>query len=698
MKKSIMAIVTVMMMLTVAFIPVVAASHSDAEETINPPNVRDVLIEAGYSLYEVDGVEYVEIGDVEYELAFLLAGFALGFAFGTMFGKYILGSGDTSGITQEDVFRALRQGEVGKVIAVFDTAKNMAAAVLHADAELWKFTTNYWQRAAEYYVAEFWSETGSLDLDNMLDGIDLYDNIAHYIHDWSEAIDVAYNAYTKYPGTTDGWNKQGLDSIPILIKWNGGSISSGNPSDPAYSLWSDMCQYLQSSGGRNTAYIYNGPHPAGSSSEYANKIYYFGSGTATITNLDTGNQYRLNAGSNSLNSIYSESSHASNALPSGTYIFENGKQFAGPIIPSANDSGADLSGVLIFGHGSTTYYATSDMTDSVNSVRVYNSNGTVASNSSFLKYEISYIGKDGATFTEESAIYGPDNGNNGVHYDLIGNYNELIRSIEFVVSEVCEDAKAAWSIFDIMEEANSAISPSIIRTTAEDIPMSAAEYVATYIQMMIQIHDAYQRNMDAIDNGQVNINPESLALYVYGDIWKNGSLWAKNVVFTPYINNTNQSLAVGDNRWAGTGHAMIWWQGDNLSQWTGSASLSKYTYVALDKNTEIKVKQIIKNHVNVSSINLTKSNIIEYVPGSDVPVPSPDAPTARESNIAKTLMMIVFILLAILALLVIGYVLGMWIPAFIIAAILLAIGLLFPGTLVDIATGNFHFSLWGSLF
>jgi hypothetical protein len=691
MKRSIMAVAIVAMLLSVVFVPMTATvtSAATADDPYEEDDYKQKLIEMGYIFVERDGIEYAVIGDTEYELAFLV-GLAIGLAIGIIIGWKVLAPALNGSGNQEAVNKALRDGEAGKVIAALDSAKNLATAVLPADAELWRFTINYWQRAAEYYVAEFWDLNADLDMDSMLDGIDLYDNIAHYITDWSEGLDVAYNTYAAHPGNQ--WTKDHLKDMNMTISWDGGSVSGGTPiTTSSYSLWSDFSQYLRSASGKNTAYIYNGPHPAGSSSQYCDMIYYFGSGTAKITNTTTNNIYTLNAGINALNSIYNESTHASGILPSGTYTFETGKQYAGPIMPSATSSAADLSGTMVFGHDSTVYFALSDKNDSKNTVSIYNNNGTIVKESSTLRWVVSYDGQNGSS-TEVSAIFGDDPGN-AATYDLIGDYNSLITSIEYVISEVCEDAVATWAIFDIMEEANSAISPSILRSMAEDIPMSAAEYVGAAVQMMIQIHDAYERKGDAIENGSININPESLALYVYGDVYKNGTLWAENVVFTPYINNTNQSLAVGENQWAGTGHLMVWWQGENLASWTGSASLSKYTYVAMDKNSTLKIKQITKNHVNVSSVNLTKSQIIEYIPDGDIPPLPPDPPKVGNSNLTKTLVTIIFILLAVLSYLGIGVMGENEAIGAIVALVLLAVGFLGAEVIVDIITGNFHFKM-----
>ena len=687
-RKRIFAMLVVAMLLCVA-VPITAASYHEASAQQGLDRLRDGLAEAGCEVEARGGVEYVTIGDSEYELLGLAVAFTIGLAMGYLLGNALPASPDTSGITQEDVNQAVRDGEAGKVMAALDAAKGMASAILPADAEMWRFTIPYWQRAAEYSVAEAWSPDAEADLDGVLQGIDLYGNAARYLHDWSEALDVAYNSYSSYPA--GNWDQPALESMALRISWDGGSLSGGTPVGPSYSLWSDFCQHIRASTGRDVAFVYNGPHPEGSSSQHSGTIYNLGAGAARITSTDTGSVYVLDAGANRMASVYCESTQATGPLPTGTYRFEHGRQFAGPMVPSPTTGAADLSGALVFGHGPTVYYALSDSRDGKGTVAIHGGSGALVRESSTLRYEVSYVGRGGQT-TIESAIFGRDSGNASATYDVVGAYNELVASLEYVVAEVCADATATWAIFDILEEADTAISPSALRGMAGDMQISAAEYIALGIQMLIQSHDAYKRDADAIESGKVNINPESLSLYCYGDIYKNGILWAEGVAFTPYINNTNQSLAVGRNQWAGTGHAMIWWQGDDLSMWSGSASLSSYTYVAMDPGTTIDLKQIVRDRVNVPSVLLTKSNIVEYVPEADVPSPPPDVPQVTGSRLAAHLMTATLCSLALVAFMA-GRELDMEELGVIAAIALAAVGLLFPDVMVDIVTGNFHLGL-----
>ena len=96
----------------------------------------------------------------------------------------------------------------------------------------------------------------------------------------------------------------------------------------------------------------------------------------------------------------------------------------------------------------------------------------------------------------------------------------------------------------------------------------------------------------------------------------------------------------------------------------------------------------------MSSVTLTKSEIIKYNPGNDIPAPAPAIPKA-DGNLAKTLVMALMVVLAIAIFFGISFFdedqMGI---AAIIAVIVAAVGLLGAGVIVDIITGNFHLSLW----
>jgi len=715
MKKNnkIIAIAVLLLMVVSAVVPITmfaentsAADTTTDNSTLNAPDLALVseyekaLTDAGFQLIEKDGQYYVTLDGTEYSDPIALGAFLVGLAIGAFIGgavTYIVikhSSPDTTGITQENLNQAFRQGEATKVAAVFDAIKNLSSSVLPADATLWSFTTNYWQRAVEYNVAEFWQEGGTLDVDQAMNGIGLYTNIANYLFDWSEAMDEGYNNILSYPnqGGTD-WTQSGLNTMDMQIVWDNGHISGGTPITSAYDLWTDFAQYISTSPGHDVAYIDTEPPKIGSiSTQYYDNIYNFGSGQTTITNLDTGLIYRLDAGSNYIANIYCVSTSASGKLPSGDYQFQDGRQIAGPLVPMGSDSAANVQGVLVFGNATTTNYALSNGSPKI---AIYGGTGSKINDSTTLKFSVAYNGPDGDT-TADSLIFGVDSRNSNLMYDLVGSYTDLISQIQNVIYAVKQDALATWQIFDLLQQSSTAISPSIIRSTAGDIQMSAAEYVAVTVQMMIQAHDAVAANWDNIQAGSININPESLGLYCYGNIYQNGTLWAENVVFTPYINNTDQHLAIGSNTWDGTGYAMIWWQGDNILSWTGSASLSSYTYVALDKNTTIDIKQIYKNNQTVTSVDLTRNQIIKYNTGSDVPYQPPGIPQVNDSLI-KTLVIVICALICALIFFAISYIDEDYeLYAAIIAVVLFAILYFLSGTITDIMTGNFHFhlSLW----
>jgi len=210
---------------------------------------------------------------------------------------------------------------------------------------------------------------------------------------------------------------------------------------------------------------------------------------------------------------------------------------------------------------------------------------------------------------------------------------------------------------------------------------------------MMNIADYWETNGGKIGDIDFITNLESVDLYVYGDIYYNGTLWMENAIFTPYLTvSEEQVLTVGtETAWGGPGYAMVWAQVERYNLWDKSTSTTQHYLLNLDSNYTIQVKNIVKSGSEVNSITLTPTVIKRYTtdPGSVTPGPEP-----KETLDSSTLILIIMIELAIIFLLL-GYIGGQPLPGAIAAVIVLVIGLLFSDVIVQLLNGTFE---WPKLF
>ncbi|MFA6690334.1 MAG: hypothetical protein WCS18_12760, partial [Sphaerochaetaceae bacterium] len=495
-------------------------------------------------------------------------------------------------------------------------------------------------------------------------------NISNYLYSWSEAIDEAYNNLSSQSVKWDSI----YESMSLSLKCNGGSLVSTNGSDSG-KIVLDMLQVAVPTSEANVVYIDTDYSDADLEYTYYDKMYVFGqSSEYTIVSLDTGAAYTLSKGSNDLNSI--SGIQSTGRLPSGFYRLSAGATYAGPISMSAGSDAADVSGGLVAGNGTDLYL----MRSGDSGVNVYSSLGSIVSRSSTLSFDISYTDGDGNSATKSSVLVGGD-------YNIIRDYDALVQQISHVLGQSIDYAEALWEIFDACESSSKYLSPSSIVTGIPGYSVSSAEAEGIYIQAMMQIASFYEDNREIIDGMEIVTNTESLDLYCYGDIYYNGQLWAENVVFTPYVTSKDITLSVGENVWSGSGMCMVWAQLDDISQWSGSVSLTDYALMDLSDGYTLEIESIQSKGSSAESVTLTKTAIQKYNTGSDEVV-DPE----EKANVLSATMLIMIIFLELAAILVLlGFYNGMqWL--IIIGAIIAIIAVLWPQVIASICLGTFEWS------
>ena len=134
-----LSVLSVIMVLAVACGPTVYADADDGGERV-------------VTLSELREMAYSEDGDPTYGLGFV-AGLIIGLAVGGLVGGlagYAIGSNPVQNAYNESGMNTtFSQMEANTVKQSLDTALHLVTSVLPADTDLWKYTTDYWQKMME---------------------------------------------------------------------------------------------------------------------------------------------------------------------------------------------------------------------------------------------------------------------------------------------------------------------------------------------------------------------------------------------------------------------------------------------------------------------------------------------------------------------------------------------------------------------
>ena len=224
----------------------------------------------------------------------------------------------------------------------------------------------------------------------------------------------------------------------------------------------------------------------------------------------------------------------------------------------------------------------------------------------------------------------------------------------------------------------------------EDLGQIDCEKVLAWSRRKIeqQMADYLDGNEEDFDGWTVN--KESIGLYCYGTVMRDGKVWAENVVFTPYITTSDQHLQIGTNTWGGSGFGMVWAQVENYSEWDGTASLTRYQQLDLEEGDTIIIEKMVKEGKEITEIDLTRAQIQKWNTGSDPGQAIGDEDIAVLD--AQVLMIFIIVELGMI-LFLLGTVTGIRLLS-IIGIIVAIVGLLWPQVFTSLLLGDF---VWGDL-
>lgn len=579
--------------------------------------VAMAVMMAASSVYFIE-VEEPEPADGAFGFAAgLVIGFAIGFAFGIS-----IGDPDDEG-SQEEINAVLRQLEAEKVVMSSNSVNTFAGTVLPADTSLWGFTQYHWNRSAELAVADTWTLGRTYDANHVTERSTHRMNIENYLYDWQAALDNQYTwTLIKHMDKWSAYNH--LRDMTAQLVWDGGYVDIQNGR-------MDWTQIVQNVDANATVYIdtSSDTHSGVYRQSTSGTMYKLSPGTVKLRSMVTGKMVTLSDQETDLSAVSYDG--LSERMKPGLYRIETaGATLAGPISQAADQNAAEVKGALISVSASGLNWFTSDG----DVTRVNSSSVT-----SKLALEIGYVDRNGADRTARSFIVGSGSGEDPMR--MVSEWSRLVERINSTVREAAVCGDVMWSIFDTCQNNIPYLAPSSLVTTVDGVSLNAAQSKAIYMDGLMQIAAAYNTHGADLDRElKQTFTFDSLSLYVQGDIYYNGELYAAAAVFTPYSALAPQTFVPGQRTvWQNTGFAQIWGYGD-IDGWSGPTNTSEYTPITFGTGYHIDVKAVGSNGQMLDSATISPSEVRRYtVDPGDTPSPS-DTVTLSPSRTATIVAMV----------------------------------------------------------
>ena len=512
------------------------------------------------------------------------------------------------GTTDDSVNATLRELQAQLVTSNYDTASGIWSQLAVNDAQLWSFIESYFDSQAETAVASLWSDTSDYDGDRVQELSSFITNSIIYNYN----ITSAWNEFVQsWSGYRDYWAADAAyDSMVASFDWDGYSWTS----DGVFSA--ELMRFVTPTQTSDRVYI----DVVGSDEEgwrdRTNSMYSIG-GAGSLTSVSTGRTYSLSEGENDLLDL---------GVTSGWYELGTGATYAASNISgSVSADGLMPSACMLLRNGSDYAYV---YESGGSCVIVRNGQSTVTS---ALGLSVDYDNADGDRV-------------DGGTVDLVqvlAAYTDVSDALNHAALSVNYAGETAWDVYDALGQSSALIKPSSITAgTQTDVPLTSEQASVMYIAAMQQLAEMGQ---DVTTDG-IQISPESMDLYCYGDIYYEGVLIAEDAVYTPYV-YSDATLSVGSDVMNVNGIAMVWATDvPSLEEWDGVTSNS--TIVSISGAT-LDIRNIVSDGTETSSVDLEVSSMERLgLIGFDVPEPPP---TPETVDIVPLVQIILILLGAIVA-------------------------------------------------
>ena len=670
MKANKIAALAVVLMLSICALVPLTADNSAAEEVDEEQMIQEladqygaipfVVVVAGYTIWQLIGAA------------------ALGAVAGAAVTYEVMKDKDKEQGTDVEYYKQLRDIKGDDWTAMMDTIKAIVSSIIPADTDLWAFTTAYWSRAAELVCAELWSMDEDYNPDATVGYSLLRENLENYLYNWQATIDKAYNNVLDSRIMIDP-SDECWGNMKLYLDWAGGSLSVPTDANKAFAF--DLTQYVKGASAGSKFFLdartESGSEAGTFNAQTSATLYNLGTSTIELTKLRV---YEGDTAGNTI-SIKPGETYTMSPSESGLYQTKSNNTFlAGPLSKSA-DSDVEVGGMLVVRSDDTIKY----FLPSEKNVIEGTAGSSTTSVSNNLKFKYTYTGRDNTESTSEIC--------NGSGVNFITEWDNMVRRIGNVVDKTATAGETIWGIFDAAEASSTMISPSSVTASVKELNLSAAEQQAITIQAMTQIASYWQEYGENIQSVEFLGNLDSSQLYMYGDIYCQGSLMMEHVIFTPYMTvSGEQVFTVGkETEWEGAGYAMAWAQPEDFYSWDKTTNSGEHALIALGSDYTIKVNKIVYNGEEVDTFTL-KPTVIKRQTVD--PNPIDPTPTPVKVIDISDLIIIIMIELAII-LFLLGYIGGQPLFGAIAAVIVLIIGFFLSDTIAQIILGTFE---WPKLF
>ena len=557
---------------------------------------------------------------------------------GGMIGYAIADAQD--GGDQEEVNAVLRQLESEKVTMTGETVRAFAGTILPADIDAWALTMQHFTKAAELAVCDSWSLAGTYDPNFTLESSLQRVNINAYLYDWQGAFDNAYtHVLIKHINT---WaSKEYLQDVSATLNWGLDNATLKN-------AIMDWCQIVENVDYGSTVYIDASTEVKGGTYHHdtSGTLYKLSSGNVQLRDMSSGKVVTITGDTTNLSTVTYDG--GSEKIKPGIYRIETaGSTLAGPLSMSASDDGAKVTGALVHRVGSSMTWFTSE------EGKNYVNTQTAKTEITTLSMDITYVDRYEKTTTDKTfilteAFYDSVKKKQYDEAKLLADWSALIDRMNYTIERAAIAGQVLWDIFDICETSIPFLAPSSMITAIDGVSLNAVQAKGIAWQYMQSIATMYPMYKDKLD-AQLpqTFSPESLSLYVCGDIYLNGKLQHENVIFTPYSALEKQIFEVGkETQWVNAGSAMIWGFGP-IDGWTGPESTSAYKGIPLGTGYSIKVREIGANGVLKESASISPVEIEKYTVDPTDPPGPPDPPIIGTMSLLTIIMLLAGVAMAI---------------------------------------------------
>ena len=560
------AILMVTVIMSMAFVPVLDSS-SDNQEYAAAYEPHGPYEDINYTTNMAVGAAI----PLEYVLAFGV-GVGAGVTFAIL-QHFFANDGNKAGGLDAELKAYLREQDADKIITNYDTATGIYAKLVESEAQIWAFTRAYWDMQAETAASSLWSPGAVFNGDRILNGSGFIENTVTYKHNATSTI----NEFSlHWADIRTEWNKGDLSNTYGPMR-AGFSWGSNEWFDTAGDLSIALMDHVIATATANRVYINVVPD------EFAlpNSNLFYSDAAAQITNAATGKTFQLAGGANDLVALN---------VTSGWYTLSPGS-YSGNMIGSSSVTGASPQAALILSSGSS--YAT---------VRSSGSSYIVDyNNTSYVTSDVNFV----VTWPDKSSVTQKRSVDLG---RVLTSYDAVCTAINAATSSAVSAAQTAWYVYEMLETSSILIRPSSVTAGMQtNTTLSPMQSAALYSLVLQQLR-YFSENVTPED---IKVSIASLDLYVFGDIYYQGTLIADNAIYTPLAYLADKTISTGYNNWSAPGLAIIWATGINdITEFTSEGM--QYGLLEFGEGYTLDIFDIVSHNEIVNSVTLEVESM-EYL-------------------------------------------------------------------------------------